>query len=78
MKLAPHECAQTTQKTAEFHQLKFINKVVDDRVTTQRQIPQSKWREDEAVKMSQIRFRDKEVDSRCTAENRCHRCSSRA
>ena len=41
MKLAPHKHAQTTQKTAEFSQPKFINKVVDDRVTTQRQVPQS-------------------------------------
>ena len=43
MKLAPHEHAQTTQKIAEFPQPKFINKVVDDRVKTERHIPQSKW-----------------------------------
>ena len=41
MKLAAHEHAQSTQKTAEFPQPKFINKVVDDRVATQRHIPQS-------------------------------------
>ena len=39
MKLVPHEHTQTTQKTVEFPQPKFINKVVDDRVTTQRQKP---------------------------------------
>ena len=33
--LAPHEHAQTV----EFHQPQFINKIVDDRVTTQRQNP---------------------------------------
>ena len=59
MNLAPHEHAQPTQKTAEFHQPQFIKKVVDDRVTTKRQIPQSKWRCDEAVEKSQIRFRKK-------------------
>ena len=44
MKLAPHEHAHMTQKTAEFLQPQFINKVVDDRVKVQRQVPQSKWR----------------------------------
>ena len=40
MKLAPHEHTQTV----EFLQPQFINKVVDDRVTTQIQVPQFKWR----------------------------------
>ena len=46
MGLTPHEHARTTQKTAEFRQPQLINKVVDDRVTTQRQVPQSQWRFD--------------------------------
>ena len=41
MKLVPHEHAQMTQKTAEFLQPQFINKVVHDRVKVQRQVPQS-------------------------------------
>ena len=41
MKMAPHENTQTTQKTVEKSQPQFIKKV-DDRVKTQRQIPQSK------------------------------------
>ena len=45
MKLAPHEHAQTV----EFLHRQFINKVVDDRVEVQRQVPQSKWRWDETV-----------------------------
>ena len=44
MKLAPHEHAQTTSKTAEFPQPQFINKVVDDRVKVRRKVPESKWR----------------------------------
>ena len=44
MKLAPHEHAQMKQKTAEFILLQFINKVDDDRVKVQRQVPQSKRR----------------------------------
>ena len=42
-------------------------------MTTQRQIPQSKWRGDEAVKKSQIRFRYAVVDSSCPTENRQQR-----
>ena len=42
-------------------------------VTTQSQIPQSKWRWDEAGKNSQIRFRDKVVGSSCPTENRQQR-----
>ena len=44
MKLAPHEHAQMTQKTAEFLQPQFIYKVGDNRVKLKRQVPQSKWR----------------------------------
>ena len=36
--------ARLTQETVELPKPQFINKVVDVRVTTQRQIPQSKWR----------------------------------
>ena len=59
-----------TQNTVEFLQPQFINKIVDDRVTTQRQIPRFKWRSDEAVEKSQIRVRAKVVDSSCPTENR--------
>ena len=44
MKLAPLEHAQMKQKTADFLQLQFINKVGDDLVKVQRQVPQSKRR----------------------------------
>ena len=50
MKLATHEHIQTgpdgpaDAEDSWFAQPQFINKVGDDRVTTQRQIPQSKWR----------------------------------
>ena len=73
MKLVPHVHTRTTQKKAEFPQPQFINKVGDDRVTTQRQIPQSKWRCDETVGKSQIRVRAKVVDSSCPTENRQRR-----
>ena len=43
MNLAPHEHTQKTQKTVEKSQPQSINKAYD-RVKTQRQIPQSKWR----------------------------------
>ena len=43
-KCVRHMNTQMTQKTVEFLQPQFINKVVDHRVTTQRQIPLSKWR----------------------------------
>ena len=42
MKLAPHEHTHT--QTVEFLQPQFINEVVDDRVTTQIQVPPFKWR----------------------------------
>ena len=44
MKLVPLEHAHMKQKTAEFLQLQFINKVGDDRVKVQRQVPQFKRR----------------------------------
>ena len=61
MKLAPHEHAQMTQKTAEFLP-KFISKVVDNQVKVQRQVPQS-------IEMKQsrclrIQFSDKMTENR--------------
>ena len=53
MKLASLEHEQMKQKTAEFLQLQFINKVGGDRVKVQRQVPLSKKRRDEAAKISQ-------------------------
>ena len=65
--------ARLSQKTVELPQPQFIDKVVDVRVTRQRQVPQSQWRREEAVEMSQMRFSDKVVDSSCTTENRQQR-----
>ena len=56
IKLAPHEHAQigpeNDAQDSEKSQLQFINKVGDDRVKLQRQVPQSKRRGDEAVEIS--------------------------
>ena len=69
MKLAPHEHTQTV----EFLQPQFINKVVDDRVTTQIQSHSSS--EDEAKQSRSLRFdsETKVVDSSCPTENRQQR-----
>ena len=64
MKVAPHEHTQTV----EFLQPQFINKVVDDRVTTQIQVPQFK-------QSRSLRFdsETKVVDSSCPTGNRQQR-----
>ena len=43
MKLVPYEHEQLKKKTIGLFQPQFINKVRDNRVKVERQVPQSKW-----------------------------------
>ena len=70
MNLAPHEHT----KTVEFLVPQFINQVVVDRVTTQIQVPQSRWKSDKSSRES-LTFdsETKVVDSSHPTENRQQR-----
>ena len=66
---------QQAHKTVEQPLSQFIDKVVDDSVMMQKQVPAVQVRR-EVVEAFQSQFSDKVVDPNCATENRCHRCSS--